>query len=120
MPISMLISPSDPYKSHAQQPQEIRLARKQPTLTWEDHAQQRDWEQAILSLLKEQEDRLVGLWQAINMISAESIPDTRAEYREATREVLQTVMDLVRRRQVRRYKREWIAILAPQQTARGI
>lgn len=49
------------------------------------------------------------LWSVVNAVVAEAMPESRWQVRDYTKEVLQTLTELIRQRRVLRYKRKWIA-----------
>lgn|ERR1043166_1318613 len=87
------------------------LGSKSPAPTWEDYAFKKRWEDAIIALLRSREGETTGLWTAVNLVVAESIPVIRGQRRQVGLEVLAVMMRLIRERRVLRYRRDWVAIL---------
>lgn len=77
---------------------------------WTDAANDGDWEEAVLGLLRERHDA-VPYWRVVNTVVLEHCPSTREQVRRATRQALQAVKALTRDRRILRYRRGFLVAL---------
>jgi len=78
-------------------------------LSWEDHAGQKRWRDALLGFLKVNWRGAQPFWQVVNTVVAEALPKDRDERRAYATATLHALMQLVRERKVLRYRRRWVA-----------
>jgi hypothetical protein len=117
MSIGILITPASvwlppgppPITPATPKTQEKSSTRRQPS--WEDFAGQKRWRDALLSFLKANWRGAHPLWKLVNMVSAEALPEGRAQRRAYAKAALHALMQLVKERKVLRHRRRWVAAL---------
>jgi len=87
------------------------VPKAQPAPSWEDHAFQGDWPEAVVAYLVAHGNKPQKLWTVVNAIAAEGLADSRFELREKKRQILKSIQALRRKRTLWRYRRRWIALL---------
>jgi hypothetical protein len=84
---------------------------QEPELRWADLAAEGNWSEAVVAYLKVNWRGRHCLWAVVNTLVAETRSATRSLAREAIKEALHSMMQLIRDRRVMRYKRRWVAAL---------
>jgi hypothetical protein len=109
--MNIFVQPASTWCPPVRKPDLKPASRCPQRPTWEDHAFSKTWQAAVLEYLHAHGNRPAKLWQVINEVAAESVPDNRSESRQRKIEILRAVTELKRGRSIMRYRRKWIASL---------